>query len=1618
MPSPRPVMVKGFVLPTTVMLLLVISLAVSMITLRSYNRSQVVIGERSEQVVYNLATPAIDRAKAKLEYLFRRDSRFPSGLPGEGILTDLLVNGSDILVDIEDAYTFPGETRIDINADEKLDAGWKYRVDINGDGTEDATVAYSIVLGTPANPAKMVDSSDAAIQERANALQVRHAPLSGAASLADACQLEGGSDNGIPIEQGWFQDPSHSAILRKNFQVDVYVLPDDSNTARSTLEFHQDRQMTRGNKWAAWFRNDLEIFPGPLFNWNGAMHTEGNLVVGNSSFNGYLISSPFSCLYSRDSAEVTVADVEENPIDDIPAFQGQFISGKVNSNSFGSTNSDQSRFHLFDTKPITSGDDTLLDLAHDSVKNSGPKPGDYALDPILLVTQDVSVSREVSGGDPSPHRDRDWENQEFVGKGRLVNRSQAPPYVDDFYRADNRYGPKPRYKDKLIPGTIGEPIMGDRMAAVSLDDITLIRTATNDIIGLDAYGLDGYWERRARAEGLRLVVSQRLELGNTFGWSHDTDPLYPANACPSDRCHETLQRRTLRDNLAAVQSLAIYHQGNQAGDKGAFPIACYALTAHPGTAQTIANSRTFANSQFGSGVELDFLHGRGVNGWEFPPPTASADDFAKAIAPTKPLGRALRNLAHFAGDPKGGSPSFPPFQDDDMHPYAYLNMWGDFSMLRRVLSMLDQQSYNQGNPYGDPNAPNAAATTILKYEDLSPADQATLHSAACTLGMLAYNLDSLAQLDIDADPALRDQLATALTNAASSLPADATPEAFLRQIATDGVSDQVQELARLIMDREQVERDRRFGFQTALQMGSPDTSDELPPFHDFEDANERDDWLVSPSNRASRVTIKDDKGDKSLRIQYLADGFSVDRVANLSTLSSATLSFSYRRRISANDEYIDLQISKDEGANFTQLERFRGKVTDNAYRTFSVDISNYITPSTVIRFTSDSGQTESNDYFWVDDFQITGTEIEDEPETETESISFASDNCQTWNNGLETLCTEYPKFPSLYYLFPLYAHNQLGGQPKASDWDVGVTVTEVDWDNQPDTEEYVAAEYIFDDSNKVGVNDEYVYHVLEDNNTDGSENGNDDGLAEIAIQPRSLNLTDWIIPTATNGSNLIYDSTGKKLATVPFLDKGIFNGREMMSVRVLDLDMELMRTSTENLGQNIENTGADHWFPDSGIIYAAREDAMREDSILRPRGVSGSLEDTWKTCGHNATFETISGPSNSQCRMDADPDKLQDPPINPTNMISPKSVDYYPDPDRRPHGFRVRNGTRLDRASSNPRGLSLISDQPVYIQDNFNLHQTYSCNGGESCRLEEFKTKLNSGNYKNFYTRNNLDVRFARPQTDLWRTSEFLADAVTLTSKNFCDGSIEDTFNTADQGSSAKISADKNAEYGCSGNGQRTSYLNQNRPKPHSNNSAPPEWKNPQWRHEDPDDITSPILISRNGNPVIADGREYSKAEYSNNDFYRFRDGKPLINEATQRVNAIIISGLVPSRKDQSYGGLHNFPRFISKWPTLHIAGSLLQLNFSNYATAPFDQDAWETDENANGSREDIEYYSPPNRRWGYDVGLQYVPAGPIAQRFVSVQHIRSEFYSEPAANDPYMVNLCRQIADNPDRDC
>ena len=463
----------GFVLPTTAALLLVVSLVVGAMLFRTSSRTQSVLAQRQQQVIYNAATPAIDRARAKVEALFDKgiETRVTGLVPAEIQLHAAMINDGSTggLAQKLDAggdeyYTLPDETRLDINPniDGNLDNAWAYPADLDGDGTDDATVAYSIIFQTPSrdDPNQLQDQTTAAVEGRAEALQVRHAPYSPAQDQNNKCATQDLDGLAGLQEQGWFPDGINTSILRKNFQVNAVVIPHAlGNNTLSTLEFHQDRRLDRGNKWGAWFRNDLEVFPGPLFQWNGAMHTEGNMIIGqgnqglndpnrnNPSFISYLVSSPESCLDIQEASTVSVTervDAGNQSVD----FQGQFVGGKIGRISNATT--EASIHHLYDPTDPTRPIEQEFRPANDSTTTG---PTDDSLEPIPLFTEDRNENRDAGDQDGTGSRVAAWDNSQFVARDRMENEEEEPPFVDDTYRADNRFGPKPVYdSDNSLAG--------------------------------------------------------------------------------------------------------------------------------------------------------------------------------------------------------------------------------------------------------------------------------------------------------------------------------------------------------------------------------------------------------------------------------------------------------------------------------------------------------------------------------------------------------------------------------------------------------------------------------------------------------------------------------------------------------------------------------------------------------------------------------------------------------------------------------------------------------------------------------------------------------------------------------------------------------------------------------------------------------------------------------------------------------------------------------------------------------------------------------------------------------------------------------------------------------------
>jgi hypothetical protein len=1660
---------SGFVLPTTVLLLLVLTLTVGSIGYRAYTRTNQTIGERQQRVIFNAATPAIDRAKAKLEFLFdvQRDPRFPGGIPSENWLLGMLYNdgrtiqpGNTYVAPFQpngyDPYTLPDETRINIAGDGQLDNAWRYEADTNGDGTLDAFVVYSVMFNTPQNFNDLKNASDTALQNRAANLMVRHGPLSNAAQANPACQVANNQTT-PPVEQGWFRDNNNTSVLRKNFQVDAYVIrkgpnggPDPNGTV-STLEFHQDRQVNRGNKWGAWFRNDLEIFPGPSFNWNGAMHSEGNLIVGTPSsgpFTGYLISAPASCLYTKEASEITITDIKADPTRNIPAFQAQFINGTIKNNAFDGTDT---FFHLYNPgqAPTTAGAPITLDSDVDSVNNTGT-PADYALDPVRLQTEDVSVSRNIA--DPAANRNANWNTSQFVQKGRMRNQEEKAPYVDDSFRADNRYGPKPRYGGEEIPGRIGETI-------ANVPELI----GNDPLPGADttAVGLDGYWERRAVREGARIIVGQRLELGDHSGWGGPQrgdqlirEPLRPWEACTPNNsaiCNEARQRRTLWDNLASVQAAAVYHSANPSGRRN-YPLACLASTVHPGTPGTLAKSATFENLLYnrntvqsstqppntppanttqveldkllkapgaainsdyqirgydsytappasptaaavppnlpGGAVLTDFFRGRGTNGWEFEIPSENV--FRN---PASPMMVALRNLATFAGDPLGGAPSFTPVQDRTVHPYPGFSMWGDFSTLRRVLQLTEANG----------------------YDALSPADQTVLHTSACMVGMLAYNVDYLEKFNPD-DPDPRFAVDKNLIGYEST-PTDPLPKFLPPPAAPNTLNPKyyvgLRGRIRAILEV--------LDTSLALPTVATPTAGRFPQGYPI-NYLQQSDAASDLANALNATTIARLRSEFN---QYRSTGGASSPEAFVRILEQWR---DARRIANARPEEIDkfnqeiylaqLIITKEQVARDRRLGFFGSGTTANNI--------NYGRPPLgrcALWYATTPG------------FDLTQYNPGANP---PRYPVVANDN----QEPLRVLCSNRPRYPVLYALFPArdntaplavtnpvlptdpnYATSNsdlFTTQPQdyTTAFESHTEEIEVSRDSTDSTDAYIAT-----------TNQGSLYQPVVP--------------ADVALRPRPVE--GWVLPTVRNATNNIdtpnsstdslikycttpcltatssyqgpartalYPSGGDPVVAgrhefiqIPFKDSAFYNGRELMSVRTMDVNLNLLRNSV---------IAADRWLPLSGIIYAYREDAVSEPEIVRP--ATGS----WNTCRNNTALQ------GAGCRMNTgsvSAYRSTDPPVSSDNAISPKPVDYYADPDRRPFGFRLRQGSDLSRPGDQGRGMSFISDNPVYIQGDLNLHQTA---GGT--RLEEF-TQLLPANFTpaQFYGRTTLDPSFARANTDLWRPTEILADAITILSTNFCDGSIEDTVTSVGTGTVSDVLN----KYGCVNSSNITSYLNQNRPTTApTGNPYGVTWLRsevvdslgvdpavPARSLTDANSIfnsyTSPIAFTGFNNPIgMSDA--VTAVEYSGS--YQLTTAiKPQIPAvAGTRVNAIIISGLVPSRPLQSYGGLHNFPRFIESWTgrELFISGSFLQLNFSTSATAPFDQDSFEVGATP-VIAENIPYYGAPTRRWGYDVGLQYAPAGPVAQRFVTSEAKRSEFYTELPANDPYIRRLCLAVSNN-----
>jgi hypothetical protein len=174
--------------------------------------------------------------------------------------------------------------------------------------------------------------------------------------------------------------------------------------------------------------------------------------------------------------------------------------------------------------------------------------------------------------------------------------------------------------------------------------------------------------------------------------------------------------------------------------------------------------------------------------------------------------------------------------------------------------------------------------------------------------------------------------------------------------------------------------------------------------------------------------------------------------------------------------------------------------------------------------------------------------------------------------------------------------------------------------------------------------------------------------------------------------------------------------------------------------------------------------------------------------------------------------------------------------------------------------------------------------------------------------------------------------------------------------------------------------------------------------------------------------------------------------------NASFIMGNTPARPfpgnavnpGESGGGLHNFPRFLEAWEvnrntkpetSTKIKGSFIQFKRSSFATAPFETIDDPTKDNSlffdrvgggpaymagyrttqfryRGGAQNYKapFYRPPNRLWGYDVGLLKQTPDLFSRRFaLPAAGTPSEFYREVSRDDDWIKTLlCAAEPRNP----
>ncbi|MBW4668688.1 MAG: hormogonium polysaccharide biosynthesis protein HpsA [Cyanomargarita calcarea GSE-NOS-MK-12-04C] len=314
----------GFVLPTVAMVAVVVVLLTTAILFRSFERSKNSSNVRVNEVVLKAATPAIDRARTKIEQLFT-DPTLPRSTPSDGSLYNSL--NKDIK-----KYTFGDETPLvvsyDINGNKTIDTkddkdneltlekkeaistAWRFPVDTDNNGKYDSYTLYSISFRSPTR------ADDGKFDRNRSPLDARTPPMDDG-SLGGLCAAAKGTSASLIGESGWYRSGS---TLKKSFFVYAATVPittDQTDTkfekykgnkGFSALEFQQDQERVPIVNNAVVYEDDLEITPGSGLRLNGSIFTNSNLLTAltGDPIRFYQVSSTDSCYFQPQNGKIIV----------------------------------------------------------------------------------------------------------------------------------------------------------------------------------------------------------------------------------------------------------------------------------------------------------------------------------------------------------------------------------------------------------------------------------------------------------------------------------------------------------------------------------------------------------------------------------------------------------------------------------------------------------------------------------------------------------------------------------------------------------------------------------------------------------------------------------------------------------------------------------------------------------------------------------------------------------------------------------------------------------------------------------------------------------------------------------------------------------------------------------------------------------------------------------------------------------------------------------------------------------------------------------------------------------------------------------------------------------------